>query len=123
VDIIQPDLSICGGLLEAKKIAGLAEANYVTVAPHNSLGLFTTATSVHLSASIPNFTILEYNSMYVDIKGRFVDEQWVPVDGFMQLPTRPGLGLELNVDEVKKNPPKPWNRGFPTYSDGSSSFI
>ena len=123
VDIIQPDLSICGGLLEAKKIAGLAEANYVTVAPHNALGLFTTETSVHLAASIPNFAILEYNSMYVDLKGRFVDEQWTPVDGYMPLPTRPGLGLELNVDEVEKNPPKPWNRGFATYPDGSSSFI
>ena len=60
VDIIQPDLLCCGGLLEAKKIAAIAEAHYVTVAPHNPLGLLSTATAVHLAASIPNFTILEW---------------------------------------------------------------
>jgi L-alanine-DL-glutamate epimerase-like enolase superfamily enzyme len=49
---------ICGGLLEAKKIAALAEAHYVTVAPHNPLGPVSTAAAVHFAASTPNFLIL-----------------------------------------------------------------
>jgi galactonate dehydratase len=58
VDIIQPDLLCRGGLLEAKKISAIAEAHYVTVAPHNPLGLLSTAAGVHLAASINNFSIL-----------------------------------------------------------------
>ena len=59
-DILQPDLCIVGGLLEAKKIAAEAEANCLTIAPHNPLGPVATAVCVHFAASTPNFLILEY---------------------------------------------------------------
>jgi galactonate dehydratase len=123
VDIIQPDLLVCGGLLEGRKIAAMAEANYVTVAPHNPLGLLSTALGVHYAASINNFTILEYHGDHKQDKARFVDEMWEPVDGYFELPTKPGLGMELNLEAIAASPPKHWNRGFPTQADGAPAFI
>ena len=122
-DIIQPDLCCCGGILEAKKIAAVAEANYVTVAPHNPLGLLSTAVCVHLAACIPNFVILEYHGDHARPKARFVDDPWEPVDGYLSLPDRPGLGMELDLAAIEKSPPMDWNRGFPTYRDGGPALI
>ena len=59
-DIIQPDICVVGGLLEMRRIAALAEAHYVTVAPHNPMGPLATAVNVHFAAAQPNFRILEY---------------------------------------------------------------
>ena len=59
-DIIQPDVCVVGGLLEMRKIAALAEAHYVSVAPHNPMGPLATAVNVHFSAAAPNFRVLEY---------------------------------------------------------------
>ncbi|MEX0761631.1 MAG: mandelate racemase/muconate lactonizing enzyme family protein [Dehalococcoidia bacterium] len=122
VDIIQPDLLCCGGLLEAKKIAAIAEAHYVTVAPHNPLGLLSTAAGVHLAASINNFTILEWHSDHKKKKAEFVDEAWQPVNGYFELPQKPGLGIELNLEAIEANPGGHWDRGFPVYEDGSPGF-
>ena len=122
-DIIQPDVLCCGGLLELKKICAIAEAHYVTVAPHNPLGLLSTALSVHLAASINNFLILEFHSEHRTGKARFVDEPWVPKNGYFKLPTRPGIGMELDLKAIKAHPAKHWNRGFPKHADGSPAFI
>jgi len=123
VDIIQPDLCVCGGLLEAKKIAAVAEANYVTIAPHNPLGLLSTAVSVHLAACTPNFIILEYQGDHTQPKARFVDDAWQPIDGYFAIPTRPGLGMELDIDAIQCHPPIQWDRGFPTLADGSPANL
>jgi galactonate dehydratase len=123
VDIIQPDLCVCGGLLEAKKIAAVAEANYVTIAPHNPLGLLSTAVCVHLAACTPNFIILEYQGDHAQPKAMFVDDPWQPVDGYFDIPTRPGLGMELDIDAIQSHPPIQWDRGFPTLADGSPANL
>lgn len=123
VDIIQPDMLCCGGLLEAKKIAAVAEAHYVTVAPHNPLGLFSTAAGVHHAASINNFAILEWHGDHKKKKSEFVNESWIPVDGYFELPTAPGLGMTLNHEVITANPPAHWDRGFAAYSDGSPGFL
>jgi galactonate dehydratase len=123
VDIIQPDMLCCGGLLEAKKIAAVAEAHYVTVAPHNPLGLFSTAAGVHHAASINNFAILEWHGDHKKKKSEFVNESWIPVDGYFELPTAPGLGMTLNHEVIAANPPAHWDRGFAAYSDGSPGFL
>ena len=124
VDIIQPDLCSGGGLLEAKKIAAVAEASYVTIAPHNPLGLLSTAVCTHFAASTPNFVILEYHGDHTRPgKARFVDDPWKPINGWMPLPTRPGLGMDLNIEAIESSPPISWDRGFPEYSDGSPGFI
>jgi galactonate dehydratase len=123
VDIIQPDMLCCGGLLEAKKIAAVAEAHYVTVAPHNPLGLLSTAAGVHHAASINNFAILEWHGDHKKKKSEFVNESWVPVDGYFELPAEPGLGMTLNHEAIAASPPAHWDRGFTTYSDGSPGFL
>lgn len=123
VDIIQPDLLCCGGFLEAKKIAAVAEAHYVTVAPHNPLGLISTAAGVHHAASINNFAILEWHGDHKKKKSEFVNESWVPVNGYFELPTAPGLGMTLNHEAIAANPPAHWDRGFATYSDGTPGFL
>ena len=123
VDIIQPDLLCCGGFLEAKKIAAIAEAHYVTVAPHNPLGLISTAAGVHHSASINNFAILEWHGDDKKKKSELINESWIPREGYFELPTDPGIGMTLNHDAIKANPPLNWDRGFAAYSDGSPGFI
>ena len=123
VDIIQPDLLCCGGFLEAKKIAAIAEAHYVTVAPHNPLGLISTAAAVHHSASINNFAILEWHGDDKKKKSELVNESWVPKDGYFELPTDAGIGMTLNHNAIKENPPLHWDRGFASYSDGSPGFL
>ena len=123
VDIIQPDMLCCGGLLEAKKIAAVAEAHYVTVAPHNPLGLLSTAAGVHHAASINNFSILEWHGDHKKKKSEFVNEKWIPVDGYFELPTQPGIGMTLNHQAIAASPPAHWDRGFATYRDGSPGFL
>ena len=124
VDIIQPDLCSGGGLSEAKKIAALAEGNYVSIAPHNPVGSISTAVSTHFAASTPNFLILEYWGEHLKKNEfQFVNNPWQPVNGYMPLPTKPGLGMELNLEAIHKNPPITWNRGFPKNSDSSPGYI
>jgi galactonate dehydratase len=121
-DIVQPDLLLCGGLLEAKKIAAMAEAHYVTVAPHNPLGPVSTAVSTHFAASTPNFCILEYQ---VDSQGpmrSLVREPLKLVDGYVQIPDAPGLGIELDERAIADHPLRPWHRPFLHEPDGNITF-
>lgn len=123
VDIIQPDILCCGGLLEAKKIAAVAEAHYITVAPHNPLGLLSTAAGVHHAASINNFAILEWHGDHRKEKANFINEPWEPVNGHFELPTQAGIGMTLNHEFIAANPPQQWDRGFATYQDGAPGFL
>ncbi len=118
VDIIQPDITFCGGFLETKKIAAVAEAHYVTVAPHNPLGLLSTAAGVHHAASINNFAILEWNDDHEKGKSNLVNESWVPVNGHFELPTGPGIGVTLNHDAITASPPVRLGRSCAVGDDG-----
>ena len=122
-DIIQPDVCAVGGLLEMKKIAAMAEASYVTVAPHNPMSPVATAVNVHFAASTPNFTILEYTADDEPPRRDLVQEPMVLKDGYLELPTKPGLGIELNEEAFSKYPPRRWHRPFPFRADGSMAFI
>jgi len=122
-DIIQPDVCICGGLLEMKKIAALAEAHYVSVAPHNPTGPIATAVNVHFAATTHNFLILEYHP---DDSGPRADLLQQPIrltDGYLELPETPGLGVELAEGGVPDRPIRNWRRGAPTRPDGAAAFI
>ena len=104
VDIIQPDICHCGGILEAKKIAALAEAASVGVAPHNPLGPIAGVAALHFAASTPNHVIQEE---MVGAVPWYFDVVQVPirmVDGFWQIPEAPGLGVEVNESECEKHP-------------------
>jgi len=122
-DIIQPDVCCAGGIMECKKISGIAEAFYVTVAPHNPMGPVATAVNVHLAASIPNFLILEYIPDDQPPRRDLVKEPMKLENGYIPVPTAPGLGIELNEEAFDKYPYKLWNRGFPHREDGSMAFI
>jgi galactonate dehydratase len=122
-DILQPDLCIMGGLLEAKKIAAMAEAAYLTIAPHNPLGPVATAVATHFAASTPNFIILEYREVSAGPLRDMVLEPMKFRDGYLEIPTAPGLGIELNEKALQQYPAKPWRRGPVFESDGNIGFI
>ena len=121
-DILQPDLLICGGLLEAKKIAAMAEAYYVTVAPHNPLGPVSTAAAVHFAASTPNFLILEYQPDQTGPARDLVRKPLVLEDGHLRIPDLPGLGVELNEAAFAGKPLKTWHRSFVIEADGNIGY-
>jgi galactonate dehydratase len=123
LDIIQPDICVCGGLLEMKKIAAMAEAHYVMVAPHNPMGPVATVVNVHFAASTPNFLILEYHPDDEAPRKDLLKEPLMVKDGYLPLPERPGLGIELNEEAFRHYPPQPWHRGFDYRADGSVAFI
>lgn len=95
-DILQPDLLLCGGLLEGKKIAAMAEAEYLNVAPHNPMGPISTAVSAHFAISTPNFLILEYVPDHEGPSRELILEPFKYADGWLEVPDKPGLGIELN---------------------------
>jgi len=92
VAIVQPDVSHCGGISEARKIANMAETYYAGFAPHNPLGPVNLAASLHLSATIPGFLAQEQLTYGVGL----VKQPFEQVDGYVALPTGPGLGIELD---------------------------
>ena len=98
VDIINPDVSNCGGILELLNIAAAAETEAIAVSPHNynSTTLALSAT-VHASACMPNFIITEYFLPFEELGRRLCPNVLRPVEGYIALPEGPGLGL--NVDE------------------------
>jgi len=122
-DIIQPDICCCGGITEMKKIAALAEAEYVTVAPHNPMGPLATAVNAQFAATAPTFLILEYHVDTESPRRDLVVEPYEMVDGYLTLPDKPGLGIELNEGYFQAHPYKPWHRAFPIQSDGSMGLI
>lgn len=98
VAVINPDVTNAGGLAETKKVAAMAQASYITVAPHNPNGPLATAASAHLAACIPNFLILERRGQAEDV-GRAEEVSFPPLvmrDGKLLLPEGPGWGVELN---------------------------
>ena len=122
-DIIQPDICVCGGLLEMRKIAAIAEAHYVTVAPHNPMGPLATAVNVHFAAATPNFKILEYILPEPGTWGEWIDEPYLPVDGYLQLRDRPGFGVDVDEAGLAGQEYIHWERSSPTRPDGSSGYI
>jgi galactonate dehydratase len=102
--ILQLNLGRCGGLLEAKKIAGLAETHYAQIAPHLYCGPIVGAANIQISACSPNFLILEsiqdWSGFHADILVKPI--QWE--NGYVIPPTEPGLGVELNETVALAHP-------------------
>ena len=89
--VLQPDLAHCGGITEGRKIAAMGETYYAGFAPHNPLGPVNLAASIHLSATVPSFVAQEQQFLGEGV----VREPVVVRDGYVELPTAPGLGMEL----------------------------
>ena len=105
-DYIQPDVSHAGGIMELKKIAAIAEANYIPFAPHNPSGPVANAVTLQLAACCPNFCILEICYDDVDYRKFITDEKLVYENGRIKISDKPGLGIELNEEECLKHPYK-----------------
>ncbi len=94
--VLQPDLCHAGGITEVRLIAGMAEAYYASVAPHNPLGPISLAAGVQIAASIPNFLVQEHVT-----RGQgYLKEPFEIVDGYIPVPTKPGLGVELDEEAL-----------------------
>lgn len=122
-DIIQPDVCVCGGLLEMRKIAAIAEAHYVDVAPHNPMSPLATAVNVQFAAATPNFLVLEYILPGGLEWKDWVDEPYLPKNGYLELRNRPGLGVEINEKAITGNEYIHWQRTTPIRPDGSTGYI
>ena len=96
--IVQPDLAHCGGILEGKKIAAMAEVYYAGFAPHNPLGPINLAASVQLSANVPNFLAQEHATLGEG----YLKKPFVIKDGYLEVPTAPGLGIEVDEDAIRE---------------------
>ena len=106
VDIIQPDVCHAGGIAETRKIAAMAEAHYMPVAPHNACSPVGTMASVHLAVCTPNFKIQETFDDMVEpwVRDAIIGRPEVR-NGYFGLPEKPGLGVDLNEAVIAEHPP------------------
>ena len=117
---IRPDLSLAGGITNVKKIASIAEANYVGVIPHNPLSCVLTAACVQLDASINNVPLQEYPlDDNVGLKADLVKEPLERKRGYIIVPDKPGIGVELNEEAFSFYPPVSRSRPPLINPDGS----
>ena len=104
VDILQPDVGHVGGMMEAQKIAAMAHARFLPVAPHNPTGPVMNAMTLQLAATIPNFCILETIAVDVPWRREIVQESLEFSNSEIKIPGKPGLGLELNEEACARHP-------------------
>lgn len=102
-DVLMIDVKWIGGILEARKIAAMAEAWEVEISPHNMSGPVSTAASAQLAAVLPNFLILEYCFGVAPWRSELVHGAEVIQGGEMALPQTPGLGIPWNPEEARKH--------------------
>jgi len=109
-DILNPDVACVGGILELKEIAAMAEPYLVAMSPHNyNSTLVALAATVHASAVMPNFIITEYFLPFVEFCDRISSNQLKPKRGYIELPTAPGLGVDVDEEALKRHPGKPYS--------------
>ncbi len=122
VNYVQPDVCHAGGILEMKKIGAIAEAFRIEMAPHNPQTLLSTLASMHVAATTPAATILEYNPSGLPwVQDLFSGSAVKVKGGFAELPDRPGLGVELDEKVAAQHPYKPVNRPNYVFKDGAVS--
>jgi galactonate dehydratase len=107
IDYLQPDVIHVGGLLEAKRVCSLALLHDRPVSAHNPNGPVCNAMTLQLAASVPNFVLLETMTTDVPWRKAVVPEDLEIVNGYMRIPDKPGLGLELNEAEAARHPYTP----------------
>ena len=116
-DVIQPDLTMMGGILETRKVATWAESYYVQVAPHNVGGPVSTAAALHFAAAAPNFKILEHFNDFAEPFVRAAAPGVSAVqDGAIPVPSAPGLGIALDETVIAEHPRRAVHLGL--FSDG-----
>ncbi len=124
VSVIQPDICHVGGIYEGRKLAAMIEMYYGSVAPHNPLGPISLAACIQLDTCIPNFLVQEHpgNADKSDLGVGYITEPFMIKDGYIDVPTKPGLGVELDekalADKVYDGK---WSTPRQYYEDGSNA--
>jgi L-alanine-DL-glutamate epimerase-like enolase superfamily enzyme len=103
VDVLQPDLAICGGITEAMRIGALASAANLLLAPHLWAGAPAFAAGLHVAAASPAAHILEYSLGANPMIHELVEESFAVEDGLLAIPDRPGLGITVREDFVARH--------------------
>lgn len=116
--ILQPDLCHAGGITECRLIAGMAESYYAQIAPHNPLGPISLAAGLQLAASIPNFLCQEHRSLGEG----YLRTPFVARGGYVDLPTAPGLGIELDENAIADKIGHQW-RSTESYDEDDGSVV
>lgn len=122
VSVIQPDICHVGGIFEGRKIAAMAENYYMSVAPHNPLGPISLASCLQLDACIPNFLVQEHpvTPDGAELGHGFLTEPFVIKNGYIDTPTKPGLGIELDEKAMREREyDGKWTTPRQYYDDGS----
>ena len=120
VSYVQPDVCHAGGISECKKIAAMAEANFIDMALHNPQSLVSTLASLHIDACTPNCVIQETARRREPwLQDLFYGEDITITNGFASLPDKPGLGCDLNEKVAAEHPYQPVNRAAMKFEDGS----
>ncbi|MBL8230662.1 MAG: D-galactonate dehydratase, partial [Bryobacterales bacterium] len=104
VDFLMPDITRCGGISEMRKIATMAEAFNLTIAPHNPNGPVSTIASAHVMASIPNFFLQEFMVQDVEWRDRVLNRPLPVRQGAFHLDESPGLGFDFDDEELSRHP-------------------
>ncbi len=105
VHIIQPEPGAMGGIWRTRQVCAMADAFYATVAPHNAQGPISTATCIQIGAATPNLLVQElFDEFNVGWEQDIVTSHATVVDGRLQIPETPGLGVDLNWPELEKHP-------------------
>ncbi len=107
LDFLQPDVCHIGGMLEAKRVAGLAMLYDKGLSPHNPNGPVCNAMTLQVAASTPNFVMLETMMSDVAWRADVVREELELVNGYLLVPDKPGLGVELNIEAARRYPYEP----------------
>jgi galactonate dehydratase len=108
IQLVQPETTRLGGITELKKVSAIAEAAGMHVAPHaGSVGPIVEMANVHVMVTVPNFRYLEHMPRDIAHRHTVVDGAATVVDGHIALLTAPGLGIELNLEEMARYEPFP----------------
>lgn len=124
VSVVQPDICHVGGIFEGRKIAALAEMYYMSIAPHNPLGAISLASCLQLDACTPNFLVQEHpgNPDKSDLGVGYLKEPFVIEDGYIKVPAKPGLGIEVDEEAIKdKIYDGKWTTPRQYHEDGSNA--
>ena len=124
VAVVQPDICHCGGIFEGRKIALMSELYFGSIAPHNPLGPISLAACLQVDACSPNFLVQEHpgNPDGGDLGVGYLKEPFVMNDGYIDVPTKPGLGVELDEDALReKLYDGKWTTPRQYFEDGSNA--
>lgn len=116
--ILQPDICHAGGISEVRLIAGMAEAWYAAIAPHNPMGPISLAAGLQIAASVPNFLAQEQ----VSLGEGYIKAPFTVKDGFVEIPQGPGLGVELDEEALRDKLDHDW-RNRETYDADDGSVV